>query len=148
MANQTSSQHSADSAAGEDLPLWPAGGIPPADVLKRYEEIVPGAAQKIVQMFEEEAKHRQALEMEVRQTSMRFKRYNVILSSIVIVFSALAALGLFYHGADIAAVIIGLFAPASMGLQSLARTHFEKKLSRDNEKSPDSAERSGARSHG
>lgn len=39
-----------------------SGPLPPPDVLKRYNEVVPGAAERIITMAEAQAKHRQELE--------------------------------------------------------------------------------------
>jgi uncharacterized membrane protein len=39
-----------------------AGPLPPPDLLRGYEEVCPGAADRIIAMAERQAQHRQALE--------------------------------------------------------------------------------------
>ena len=39
-----------------------AGPLPPPEMLRRYDEIVPGAAERILAMAEQLANHRQALQ--------------------------------------------------------------------------------------
>lgn len=41
------------------------GPLPPAEQLRGYEETCPGAANRIIKMAEEQAAHRQRLEMEI-----------------------------------------------------------------------------------
>ena len=38
------------------------GPLPPPEVLKRYEEVIPGAANRILEMAENQSKHRMQLE--------------------------------------------------------------------------------------
>jgi len=42
--------------------LLSAGPIPPPEILQHYEQIIPGAAERILVMAEEDAKHEHALE--------------------------------------------------------------------------------------
>jgi uncharacterized membrane protein len=44
------------------------GPLPPPSVLEHYDRIVPGAAQRILAMAEQQATHRQALERRVSRT--------------------------------------------------------------------------------
>ena len=41
------------------------GPIPPPNILSRYEEIVPGAAERIISMAEKQGEHRRNLEVKV-----------------------------------------------------------------------------------
>ena len=56
------------SQARFDRPAESWGGVlPPPEVLKRYEDIVPGAASRILQAVEQEQRHRQSREREARE---------------------------------------------------------------------------------
>jgi uncharacterized membrane protein len=44
------------------------GPLPPPDLLKQYDEVVPGAAERIISMAENQAQHRQELEASVIRT--------------------------------------------------------------------------------
>lgn len=144
MANQTASQNGTNSSAdNEELSRWPADGLPSADLLKRYEEIVPGAAEKIIWMYERETEQRLALEREMRETGLRFARFGAVLSAIISIASLAAAFSLLFHGADVAAAIIGLAVPA-MGLLQflLTNKHLERGISKGKGQPTDSTERS------
>lgn len=45
-----------------------SGPLPPPQVLKQYNDIVPGAADRVLSMAEEQSKHRQHLERYVIRT--------------------------------------------------------------------------------
>lgn len=47
-----------------------AGPIPNPEALARYEEILPGAADRIIKMAEEQSAHRQKIENEVIKSSI------------------------------------------------------------------------------
>ena len=92
-----------------------SGPLPPPDLLRGYDLVVPGAAERILKMAEEQAKHRQNLERLVIAGGS--KRANMglclgfILSLIVLALSA----GLIVNGYEIAGTVIG-----SIDLVSLA----------------------------
>jgi uncharacterized membrane protein len=45
-----------------------SGPLPPPILLRQYDEVVPGAAERIIKMAEEQAAHRQRLERQVVST--------------------------------------------------------------------------------
>lgn len=47
-----------------------SGPIPPPELLHRYDEVVPGAANRILEMAEREAAHRQQVELAVAQANI------------------------------------------------------------------------------
>jgi uncharacterized membrane protein len=48
-----------------------SGPLPPPAVLQRYDQVVPGAAERILRMAEGQSKHRQALESVVVRSGSR-----------------------------------------------------------------------------
>lgn len=46
------------------------GPIPPPDVLQRYDELMPGAASIIIEMAQNQAAHRQLLELEAQRADI------------------------------------------------------------------------------
>jgi len=78
--------------------LLSAGPIPPPEILQHYEQILPGAAERILVMAEEDAKHEHALEKSVLHlASEEVKRgqlYGLIIGILAFVTSIIAlALG-------------------------------------------------------
>jgi uncharacterized membrane protein len=92
-----------------------SGTLPPPDVLRGYNEIVPGAAERIIKMAEQQAQHRQSLERIVVEGGS--KRANTgmwlgfIISMVVLGLSAV----LIFNGYQVAGTVIG-----SVDLVSLA----------------------------
>lgn len=80
-----------------------SGPIPPPDIIRGYEEIVPGAADRIITMAEKQSDHRQRMEEIMIQAESRDG-----LLGIVFAF----ALGL---GCIIVAAIIVILVPKSAG---------------------------------
>jgi uncharacterized membrane protein len=84
-----------------------SGPLPPPDILRGYDQIVPGAAARILKMAEEQAQHRQNLERIVIEGGS--KRANMglwlgfILSMVVLALSA----ALIFNGYEIAGTVIG-----------------------------------------
>jgi len=51
-----------------------SGPLPPPVVLKQYDEIVPGAAERILSMAESQSQHRQQLERSVIESDIKNSR--------------------------------------------------------------------------
>lgn len=84
-----------------------SGPLPAPDILRGYDEILPGAAERIIRMAEKEQEHaHEAGLLALRETAAGNRRGQTI-GGIV----ALAALGtaafLGYHGHSVAAGIVG-----------------------------------------
>jgi uncharacterized membrane protein len=56
------------------------GPIPPPDILAKYEETLPGAADRILQMAEKESLHRRELEKHDADATLELNRRNEALS--------------------------------------------------------------------
>ena len=80
-----------------------SGPIPPPSIIKGYEEVLPGAADRILIMAEEQAKHRQAMERKIVNTESRDS-----LLGILFAFS----LGI---GCIVAAIIVVIMVPQNSG---------------------------------
>lgn len=60
-----------------------AGPLPPADQLQKYEEVMPGAADRIFKMAEDQAHHRQEMEATVIKSNSRDSMLGVIFAFIL-----------------------------------------------------------------
>lgn len=91
------------------------GPVPPPEVLAKYDEVVPGAADRIFAMAERQAVHRQDLERKVISSNITGERLGTVLGFIL---AMTALVGGFYliatgHGSvGIASIISSLAIPA------------------------------------
>ncbi len=59
------------------------GPIPPPAVLESYERIVPGAAERILKMAENQAVHRQGIEQIVVRSGSRDSLWGIIVAAVI-----------------------------------------------------------------
>lgn len=59
------------------------GPIPPPNIIKGYEEVVPGAADRIITMAENQAKHRQTMEATMIKAESRDSLLGVLFAFIL-----------------------------------------------------------------
>jgi len=65
------------------------GPLPPPELMERYNQIIPGAAQRILNIFESQVQHRQALEQAVIKSDIRDSRLGLYLGFFVSVFAVI-----------------------------------------------------------
>jgi uncharacterized membrane protein len=66
------------------------GPLPPPSMLAQYDDIVPGAAEKIITIFESQVKHRQELEKTVIKSDIIDSKLGMILGFLISI-AAIAA---------------------------------------------------------
>lgn len=54
-----------------------SGPLPHPDILKRYDEILPGAAERIIKMAEQQAEHRRSLEQQALKSDVKNSRLGI-----------------------------------------------------------------------
>jgi uncharacterized membrane protein len=65
------------------------GPLPPPQVLDHYDKIIPGSAERIISMWENQVRHRQELEMKVIASDIKQSHFGSILGFII----AMSAIG-------------------------------------------------------
>ena len=110
-----------------------AGPIPPPQILEGYNNIVQGAAERIIKMAEDQAAHRRKLEQNVINSDNRNSLVGIVCAFIItigVLFIAYVAITL--H-ATTAGVIIG-----ALGISSLVGTFIfgtnSRRVERQNRK--------------
>ncbi|MCF8024166.1 MAG: DUF2335 domain-containing protein [Desulfobacteraceae bacterium] len=84
-----------------------SGPIPHPDILRQYNEILPGAADRILAMAESESEHQKSMDktaMEFKSRENRRGQY-LAMATVIVAFSAATACA--YMGAQTAAAVIG-----------------------------------------
>jgi len=120
-----------------------SGPIPSPDVLRQYEAMSPGAADRLLRLAEQEAEHRRKMEMEIillqgrdqssyRRSEFWGQIFGFAIGAITVIGAVFSAV----HGAQIAASFIGT--SGVVGLVSTfiwGRNHFlrQKKQEFDQE---------------
>jgi len=64
-----------------------SGPIPPPELLRKYEELVQGAADRIISMAEKQSNHRQILESQVINSNIGNERLGMILGFLICVLA-------------------------------------------------------------
>ncbi len=60
-----------------------AGPLPHPDVLRGFEEVVPGSAQRIVIQFEQQSEHRRSMESTVIRSNTFSQRVGTVSASLI-----------------------------------------------------------------
>jgi len=82
-----------------------SGPLPPPAVLQRYDQVVPGAAERILRMAEDQSRHRQALESVVVRSGSRDSLLGIMAAST----TCLGFLWLTYYAISRGHVLTGSF---------------------------------------
>ncbi len=84
-----------------------SGPLPPPEILGRYNDILPGAAERIIQMAEKQAAHRQALETVAISSDASRSKWGQIFGFIVATIGLVVSCLLGIYGSAIAASVMG-----------------------------------------
>ena len=84
-----------------------AGPLPHPSLLREFDNIVPGSAERIIQMAEKQVEHRQFLEKTVVTGDSRRAFYGLWVGAFVALCVLAGAVFLIYTGHDIAGAVVG-----------------------------------------
>ena len=84
-----------------------SGPLPPPEILGRYNDILPGAAERIIQMAEKQAAHRQALETVAISSDASRSKWGQIFGFIVATIGLVVSCLLGIYGSAITASVMG-----------------------------------------
>lgn len=60
-----------------------SGPLPPPEMLRKYEEVIPGSADRIISMAERQGEHRQGLELRVVSSNITNEKIGMIFGFII-----------------------------------------------------------------
>lgn len=101
-----------------------SGPLPPPEILRKYEDLLPGSAERIIAMVERQGAHRQDLEAEVVKSNCKNERLGMIFGLIICVMAIAAgiyAVKMGKEGFGIAAIISALAAPMTVFIYGKSR---------------------------
>lgn len=111
-----------------------SGPLPPPEILQKFNEVVPGSAERIIKMAEEQSVHRRALEKKVIDSDIAGSKLGQILGFIIAIAGLVVALLTAIFGNAIAGGFIGVGTLASLvsvfmyGSKTRSKERAEKKL--------------------
>lgn len=94
-----------------------SGPLPPPNILKAYDEIIPNGAERIFKMAENQSSHRQNLESSVVKSNSRDSLLGIISAFIISIFTVAAGAFCITSGHPVAGTILG-----GAGLASIVGT--------------------------
>ena len=130
LANRTAQQ--SQNPSGFQITAHAAhfsGPLPPPEVLAKYNEAVPGGAERIIAMAEEQSRHRQLLEKTVIDSNCRTQRTGPVYGFIVSMTAVVGGIYLVRLGKSpegLASIITALASLATVFI--LGRKKQEKEL--------------------
>ncbi|MCK4395914.1 DUF2335 domain-containing protein [candidate division WOR-3 bacterium] len=86
-----------------------SGPLPPPELFKKYEEILPGSAERILKMAENQSTHRQELEKRVVFSSTRNETLGVIFAFIIFMIAVGLGTLLIYNNKDVEGLVTIVF---------------------------------------
>ncbi len=91
-----------------------SGPLPHPDVLRKFNEVVPGSAERIIKMAEEQSAHRKELEQKVITSDISRSKWGQILGFIIAIAGLIVSALVAIYGSAIAGGIIGVGTLASL----------------------------------
>jgi uncharacterized membrane protein len=111
-----------------------AGPLPPPEALERYNQVLPGAAERIIAMAESQHDHRQHLESTVITEGVKAQRLGTILGFVVAMTTILGGMFLMYMGKEstgLASVITALAALVGVFIYGKREEQSDRKKKAD-----------------
>jgi len=114
-----------------------SGPLPPPEILRKFNEVIPGSAERIFKMAEEQFQHRVELERQVIRSEIEQAKWGQILGFVIAVFGLAIAGYISVYGNEWAGGIIGVGTLASLvgvfmyGSKQRAKEREEKMRAED-----------------
>lgn len=84
-----------------------SGPLPPPEILEKYNNVVPGAAERILKMAEKQSDHRQELEKMVISSDTLNSRRGLCFALVMGMLAIIASSFLIYNGFTTGGTILG-----------------------------------------
>ncbi len=113
MHEESQNQHNERGVLVRQMQAF-SGPLPHPDILKRFDEVVPGAAERILAMAEEQSEHRRELEKKVIDSDIARSKWGQILGFCIAIAGLVVSAVVAIYGNALAGGIIGVGTLASL----------------------------------
>jgi len=106
--------------------------LPPPEILRKYDELLPGSAERIIAMAERQGAHRQGLESEVVISNCKNERLGMVFCFVICAMAIVAGIYAVKTGKEgfgIAAIVSALAAPMAVFIYGKSRQKKELQAS-------------------
>ena len=112
-----------------------SGPIPPPNIIRGYEEVLPGAADRIIAMAEKQSAHRQAMETKIIETESRDGFLGMVFAFSLSLLCIVAAVIIVYlvpkEGGAFAGSLLGVTGIGSIIVTFINSTRSNRTRSKD-----------------
>jgi len=91
-----------------------SGPLPSPETLKKFDEVIPGAAERIIKMAEGQFEHRTELERKVINSDIERSKWGQILGFVIAIVGLVCAVIISIYGSQIGGAALGLGTLASL----------------------------------
>jgi len=84
-----------------------SGPLPHPEILRQFEQVSPGAAERIIKMAEEQSAHRRQLESQVIASDIARSKWGQILGFVIAIFGLVVSMVIAVYGNAIAGAVLG-----------------------------------------
>lgn len=85
-----------------------SGPLPHPEILRGYDSIIPGAAERILRMAETQSEHRQSIEKQVIDTQTKNSKHGVWIAAVLCLSTLIAGVVLVLMDKEIPGTIFGV----------------------------------------
>jgi uncharacterized membrane protein len=104
-SNQQNAGRAMVSQSKHELTIH-SGPVPSPEILEHYEQILPGAADRIIKMAETQMHHRHLLESNILKGNNRDSLLGIIFAFIISITITLGGTFVIYHGHGVAGTLL------------------------------------------
>jgi uncharacterized membrane protein len=113
MSNNSPDQHKSNAVVLRQSQTF-SGPLPPPEMLRKFDEVVPGAAERIIKMAEEQSAHRKDLEKKVIESDISRSKWWQVLGFVIAIVGLIASAYIAIYGNAIAGSVLGVGTLASL----------------------------------
>lgn len=126
-SNHNQNNSSSKPPSNSSVQVSYQGPIPEASQLAKYEQILPGLADRIVKLTEEKSKHVNLMEKSWLKKSFFQKSLGQIFAFIIVITGMIFGAYVTLHGKLIGGLVIGGFPLVSIAALFITNKEFNKK---------------------
>jgi uncharacterized membrane protein len=82
--------------------------LPSPELFAQYESVLPGSADRIIALLEQQAEHRMRVEVSLVESAMRTERLGQVLGLAVVLFAFVVSAWLIFSGHGVPGTILGV----------------------------------------